>query len=196
MGRPRQISDEQLLAIARAAFLEHGPSLSTVELARLVGLSQAALFHRFGTKKALMLRALKVPAVAPFVAQLERGPDERDLREQLTELSFAVAHHFDLYVPCSTVLRAAGLDSLGGMTEHSPPPPVRSQRALASWLQAAMDSRRLRQLDPEATAILLLGALQARALLRHLFPKQITGVDQGRFIDNLVEVILGGHRSP
>ncbi len=192
MGRPRQISDTIILETARAAFLEHGPAISTVEIARLVGLSQATLFKRFGTKSVLMQRALMPPAEAPFIDILKRGPDERALRTQLLELAVAVGRYFDLIVPCLSVLRAAGVDGRECMKQYDVPPPVRAQRALASWLRSAADVGHLRAIDEEATAILFLGALQARALLKHLLGSQIAGIDDERFLNNLVDVITVG----
>ena len=79
MARPSSVSDEDILAAAKTAFLQHGPQVSPQVIADAVGLSQPALFKRFGTKTRLMFRAL-VPAGAPhFVKLLAEGQDERDI---------------------------------------------------------------------------------------------------------------------
>ena len=191
MGRPRRVSDDEILVKAREAFVEHGPALSTVAIAQQVGLTQAVLFQRFGTKNELMRRALSPPEVAPFVPLLEAGPTEEDIHTQLVRLANAIGNHFDVYFPCWSMLRATGLDVMEGILMPEVPPPVRSQRALAAWFRAAIATHRFRLLDPEATAILFLGAMQARSMMKHLFGDRVIGIDQERFVDNLVDVVLG-----
>ena len=61
MVRPRQFTDEQILASARKSLLEHGPGVSTAKIAKAVGMSQAALFKRFGSKEDLLIAALMPP---------------------------------------------------------------------------------------------------------------------------------------
>lgn len=47
-----------MLAVAREVFLERGPTVSTTEIAKRVGLSQPTLFQRFGDKSSLFLKAV------------------------------------------------------------------------------------------------------------------------------------------
>jgi AcrR family transcriptional regulator len=74
MGRPKEVTDDQILVAARRCFLERGASVSAVEIARELGVSHTTLFNRFGSKKALMIAALGPPAKVPWVAALEAGP--------------------------------------------------------------------------------------------------------------------------
>jgi len=80
MARPKTISDEDLLGIAREVFRRHGPGASTRKVAQAAGLSQAALFKRFGRKNELFLGALGLhaPNLADFVAIEPTGDDPRD----------------------------------------------------------------------------------------------------------------------
>ena len=78
-----------------------------------------------------------------------------------------------------------------GIVTPEVPPPVRSQRELEDWFRAAIETHRFRLLDPEATAILFLGAMQTRSMMKHLFGDRVIGIDQERFVDNLVDVVLG-----
>jgi AcrR family transcriptional regulator len=63
MGRRRTISDERLLAAARAAFVERGPAASTREIARRARISEGVIFQRFGTKTELFFAAMVPPAL-------------------------------------------------------------------------------------------------------------------------------------
>jgi AcrR family transcriptional regulator len=70
VGRRRVVSDAHVLHTARHIFSTQGFAASTREIAAAAGLSQAALFQRFGDKSALFLSAL-VPA--PVSADLIIG---------------------------------------------------------------------------------------------------------------------------
>ena len=72
MGRRRTISDKQLLAISRTAFIEHGPAASTREIARRANISEGVIFQRFGTKAELYFAAM-----APPVLDLKNRPKEK-----------------------------------------------------------------------------------------------------------------------
>lgn len=68
MPRKRTISDEELLAAARTAFVELGIGCSTKEIARRAGISEALLFQRFRTKAELFFAAM-VAGPEPHLAQ-------------------------------------------------------------------------------------------------------------------------------
>src|ERR671927_1546002 len=98
MARPRQLSDEALLATARRCFLEHGPGVSTQVIARELGVSQPALFKRFATKDALLHAAL-APARADWPRLVEEPPGEGDVREQLVAIALELSSFFERLVP-------------------------------------------------------------------------------------------------
>lgn len=68
MGRPKTISDDAVLRIARDVFREHGHTATTREVAQAAGISEAVLYQRFGSKDALF-----------FAAMHARGPDIEEL---------------------------------------------------------------------------------------------------------------------
>jgi len=51
MGRNKLIDDDELLRVAREIFREGGPTATTRNIASAAGISQAALYQRFGRKK-------------------------------------------------------------------------------------------------------------------------------------------------
>ncbi len=66
MPRTKLISDDDVLSRAREVLLCRGASVSTAEIAKHVGLSQATLFQRFGSKNALLTRALRPEPINPI----------------------------------------------------------------------------------------------------------------------------------
>lgn len=169
MARPRTVSDAEILEAARTIFLAQGGSASTGAIAEHVGLSQAALFKRFGTKRDLMLEALKPPAQPDFVTLLGDGPDpDRSTRDQVAEFAEAALRFFRQLVPRIMVLTTSGLspEDLFGTFEE--PPPLVAQRRLAEWLEVAMEQGRVRRGDAFAVANLILAPMHMRAFSAHL----------------------------
>ena len=66
MPRNKTITDEEILAVARSLFIKEGAKASTRTLAKMVGISEAVIFQRFGTKEDLFFAAMVPPE-----AQLE-----------------------------------------------------------------------------------------------------------------------------
>ena len=58
MTRPKTISDEELLAVARKLFRTHGHAVSTRQIAEGAGISEAILYQRFGNKEHLFFAAM------------------------------------------------------------------------------------------------------------------------------------------
>ena len=67
MGRPRQITDEQILDTTRTCVLEHGAQVSLDVVAERLGVTAPALLKRFGCRQELMVNALRPPAPPPVV---------------------------------------------------------------------------------------------------------------------------------
>ncbi|MCB9685592.1 MAG: TetR/AcrR family transcriptional regulator [Alphaproteobacteria bacterium] len=190
MARPRQVSDADILDAARACFLEHGPAVSTNVIADRLGISSAALFKRFGTKDQLMRDALMPTEDPDFVSMLQVGPDDRPIDAQLRELVLSMVRFFDRFMPCFATLRAAGVDLYEEMAKHPVPPPVQNHRLLAAWLGRAVEAGRVRPIDCDAVASMVIGAVNGRSFLSHLGQTPL-GSPEGH-VDAVVSVLWKG----
>lgn len=192
MARPRQYSDEDILEAAREAFLEHGPAVSTTVIAAKVGLSQSALFKRYGTKEQLMFEALAPPpSVAQWVADLQQGPDDSPLRGQIERIVARITAFFVEMVPRFAIMQSCGVSQRTLLDRYEVPPPVVAVRTVGAWFARAQAAGRVRDdLEPEGLALALLGPIQTRTFIQHIagerFP--IGGPDPGR---DLVELMMG-----
>jgi AcrR family transcriptional regulator len=189
--RPRQFTDDEVLEIARRCFLEHGPRVSTSVIAGELGVSQAALFKRFKTKQALMIRALAPTSRPRWIDQVEAGPDERPVVEQLREALEGINAFFEQLLPCITVLRTAGVEPECMMREFEVPPPTLAHRTLTAWFQRVHEAGRAHVPHPQSTAMAFLGAIHARHMLRHVLGEHAPQAEP-EFLDNLVEVFWTG----
>jgi len=196
VGRPKRVSDEQIVAVARRRFLEHGAGVSAGDIARELGLTHTTLFNRFGSKEALMIAALGPPEKVPWVAALEAGPDERPIRDQLHEHCKVMSGYFEELQAGMAVLQAAGIPSKRAYSgRKGDPPPVQAFRALVAWLRRGQGQERLAMCDAETLASTIIGALHnwaftARACGQPTSPAAGEGHVE-RFIDLLWNGIAG-----
>jgi len=116
MPRPKTISDEDILAVARRCFQEHGHSMSTRDIAKEIGISQ---YQRFGGKEQMFLRAM-IPEAPDLSALLDRPPGV-SARAYLQVLTRRLIKHFEVLMPAVMHLMTyPGFDlaTLGEAHEH------------------------------------------------------------------------------
>jgi AcrR family transcriptional regulator len=196
MVRPRQFKDEDILAVARACFIEHGPAVPTTLIAESAGVSQATLFKRFGTKQELMRESLR-PRVAPqLLAQLADGPDERPIPDQLLALVTGLTAMFEALLPCVMTLWAAGEHPGTVMGVGGDALPVKARRALTQFLHIAQSQRRMAGGDPEAMAMVLIGSAKELAFQRNMFPESAPTLTSEAYGSALVESFWLGCAPP
>jgi len=169
MARPRQFTDAEILEAARRCFLEHGASVSTSHIAAEIGLSQASLFKRFGTKENLLLSALAPDETPPWITRLVDGPSQAPFEEQLVAIALdAYAFMKDL-TPRLMVLKSAGMDPTVLLDRFEVPPPVRAVTQLTHFFAAARDRGLIAIDDPSALAIQFMGSIHVRVFFGHVF---------------------------
>jgi len=189
MPRPRRVSDDEILVAVRRAVVEQGPHVSLDYVAERLGVTAPALFRRFHSRHDLMIAALRPEDQPSFLAHIDAGPDERPIADQLVEMFTQIGSFLALTLPCVTALRESGL-SLDEIWKEEPPP-LRTVRALAGWLDRARRRGLIEIEDAQATAIAILGSLQAPIFFRHL-AKIAEPHDAGAFARELTSLLLHG----
>ncbi len=192
MARQRQVSNEQILRMARKCFVKHGPSLSTVVIADKLGVSQPALFKRFKSKRELMIAALAPPEVADCITELQAGPDDRTFREQLEELANRVTDYFRDISPCLSVLSSSGIPPKELMQRYAVPPPIAAIRSLTDWLERCAHKGLIRKTEFEATAMAMLGSLHFQAFLLYVTGQRLSSLSRSSYIEACVELYARG----
>ena len=193
MGRPKEITDEQITIVARRLFIERGASVSAVDIARELGVSHTTIFNRFGSKEGLMIASLRPPERVPFVAALDAGPDERAVPDQLVEHAKVMAAYFQEVHAGIGVLGAAGIDPRKVYRGfEGEPPPVQACRALVGWLERARSKGCLADGDLETLAWTILGSLHGWAFTARMCGES-TGADAGgRYIERFIKLLWNG----
>lgn len=180
MPRKKTIKDEELLAAARAVFVERGMGGSTKEIARRAGVSEALLFQRFATKADLFFASM-VPPGLDLSERLSRQHAPGDLRAAIEDLAFALLDYFRAALPVLDQLflhPAFRFEEFAARHPDSPMVALRVQLMRFFALNGAP--------DPSAAALLLIGTMQSVAAFERL------GAHGGRFPRELVERAVGG----
>jgi AcrR family transcriptional regulator len=191
MGRPKQLSDEAILKVAKECFIKQGPSVSTAVIAEKAGVSQAALFKRFGTKKALTLKALLPHNRPPWADRIEKGPDpiNSDLRAQLREVVELLWTFIQDTMPCLTALKASGVPVESFAKTARIPPPVHGQRALAKWFRIAEKQGRARVPNPDHLAFILAGSLHGRSFFKHALDQRFAKKEDQAYLETVTDLL-------
>lgn len=187
MARPRLITDEQILTTMRACVLERGAQVSLDVVAEQLGVTSPALLKRFGNRQELMLKALLPPESPAWMAEFDRGPDERPVEQQLSEHFARMWTFFENVIPCVSALRESGVPH-EKLFEGKRNAPVHSIRAIARWLEKARDAGLIDAEAPESVATAMLGALQTRAFTAHVTKLHYSTRSNREYLDDIVQL--------
>jgi|CXWL01.1.fsa_nt_gi AcrR family transcriptional regulator len=168
MARPRLVSDEDIITAVRRGVFQQGPGVSLDVVAGSLGITSPALFKRFGSRKALLMAALKPPEKPPFLDLLEHGPDQRPFETQLSQVVEAILGFLHDQYPCMTALRESSLTSADLKRLYKDPPGLRAVRAIEAWLKRAQEQGLATIADPKVSAMAILGACHMPVMLSHL----------------------------
>jgi len=164
VGRPRQISDEQILSVTRKRVLEQGPNVSLDVVASDLEVTVPAILKRFGSRRALMLAALRPPE-PEWIDHLLKGPSDAPLVEQLQEIFLMISSFNVTAIPCVTALRESGIPPQEVFAGRDP---GRGRKAMLSWLKKAQEQGLVNATELEAISFAMIGTLMGRAFHAHL----------------------------
>ncbi|MFC6617816.1 TetR/AcrR family transcriptional regulator [Deinococcus radiophilus] len=201
MPRPRIIQNEDLVAVARSAFLEQGVGVSTAEIARQAGISEGTLFSRFATKEDLLREAIGLSSYGHWRSELLSSVGKGDNRGQLERCAMLYLQESEQVFDVLLLVF-----SRGHAPEHNPlltslgNPLADDTAALAAYLRAETGLGRLRPLDTELTAMTITGSLSGWLWHGRMCTAEIGGTtaedaaarDPGRFVRGLFDLLWPG----
>lgn len=191
-GRPRLISDEQLLAVAREVFLERGIQATTGEVAKRAGVSEGTIFHRFGSKDALFRAAMRVdPSAMPnIVAELAERVTG-DLASRLRGFAQGMLEIGRVAVP---VLMMSWSNPTGEYRLEKILDRADGYRnvlrLVCTFFERELDNRKDSRVNAEILARIFMGSLHHYCMAHLLGVVSPSQTEDARFIDGLVEVLM------
>lgn len=191
MSRPRQFTDEQILAATKRCVLAHGPSVSTTVIASEIGMSQGALFKRFGTKERLIVTAFSQAAQSfPLIGRLREGPSEEPIPDQMEQLGTELLAIFRHLVPCMAMLASSSLAS--DLMSGPDGPAVLGRKAWTRWFELAQEQGRTRRFDAACMAVGFTGMLQARPFREVIIKDHGLQCTDSEYVTEIVGLLWGG----
>jgi AcrR family transcriptional regulator len=188
MTRPRQVTSEAILDAARTCAVERGPSVSLEVIAERLGVTPPALLKRFGSREAMMIAALRTIEEPTWVQGLAEGPSDAALEEQLTALFTRILDYFSSEAARMSALCESRIPFNRIYDAERPPPPVQHTWTLAGWLDKACTRGLVAHEDFEMVAIGMLGALHARAFLKHFFGRSFWRGSRRDYVSGLANL--------
>jgi AcrR family transcriptional regulator len=193
--RQKTISDEEILEHARALFLDRGFGASTLAIARRARISEALIFRRFRTKEALFAAALGLAEEPLWTAKLKALAGSYTLRNNLIAISLDIIDYYDAHLPrlmmiWSSRTRAPIRRQLDDI------PQARNLRALSRYFEHEIELRRMRRVDPEVVARILLGALSNHSFAKAMGMRAEGRVAAKRYVTRLIGVLWQGIATP
>ena len=193
MARPKQVTDKDLLKIALECFLEYGHNVSTQVIADRVGLSQPALFKRFGTKEELFLQAVTPSENFPVIEWIDASPSPDPFQPQLVQLLEKVWEMLRRVMPRVRLLRESRLPRGTAMSRYKTPPPVMLIKSIAGFIERAQKQDLARPgLNPQFVAQWIFGALMGQFYLSETLGGKTDIGDNTAFIISTVDFLFHG----
>jgi AcrR family transcriptional regulator len=98
MTRPKTITDEELLTVARRVFRQLGHTASTRAIAQEAGISEGVLYQRFGSKEDLFFASM-APRAPDIEAVLGPLPPNEEASAFLRNVLIRMARSFSEVIP-------------------------------------------------------------------------------------------------
>jgi len=191
MARPKTISDEEILRIAREVFRARGHSATTRAVAEAASISEAILYQRFGSKDDLFFAAMR--PTGPDVEQL-LGPADPgdDARAYLHAAVVRIGEYFAEAIPLG--LRVMTHPSFDHATFAREMPRAHAviQEGLARRLTALARRHRLANVSMGVTARLLVSLAHDWGLAAALAHGR--SAQRARPLKEMVDVVWQGLR--
>lgn len=170
MGRRKKIEDADLLATAREVFTERGFVGAAKEIAAKAGLSEAALFQRYGTRDKLFFAAMMPPSFAAEELVKRAAAEAHEPRAALGIIAVRSLVYFREVIGIALVLLSHPDFKLQQIARAhgGANPGARLIGAMANWFAEEARAGRIHCPDPQASADLIVAALHSVVLFEHL----------------------------
>jgi AcrR family transcriptional regulator len=190
MARPPSVTEDEVLAAARAVFLEKGVAGTTAEVAARCGVSEASVFRRFPTKRDLFVAAMVRQGVPEWVQLLAERAGRGDIRESLREAGTEIIAYYRKMLPFAAIASSNPTMIDPDVERRRRALRAAVEKALLGFFTAEMRAGRLPRRDGRAVAHVFVGAAMSFAFLSTL-AKGANSVSEDVFLETLVEMVAG-----
>jgi AcrR family transcriptional regulator len=190
MARPKTITDEAIIEVARELFIERGPSVPTAEIARAAGISEGLIFKRFPTKHELFLAAMGIDQPPVWTEKTLEMAGQGDVKENLELLCRRLLEFVRELLPRIMLMWSSGIRA-HEMDQEEDPPPKRVLDAFTRYIEEEMQIGRLREGDPQLAARIFVGSTWNLVFMETVGNVETTE-EPGGFARRLVDTLWSG----
>jgi AcrR family transcriptional regulator len=187
------ISTERLLEVAREVFLELGIRATTSEVATRAGIAEGTIFHRFKSKEELFRAAMNFDpdALTVRAQELAACVGQGSLRQALVEFAESFMEFGRAAMPMMMMSwsNPENMCAADRTSERA----SRYQRTLSlisGYLTAEIQIGRLRPLEPEVAARMLIGSLHHYCMIELFVGAASERFTHRQFAEQVVDVLL------
>jgi AcrR family transcriptional regulator len=192
MARPITISDEKILAAARAELTEKGIGATTAAVAARAGVSEGILFKRFGSKDALFRAATNTAGeVLDIIDQLKHAGPLRT-RADFERLIQLLLEKLRLIVPMVILAWSSKPEGapmppeLAGDT----PRPLVALHAMTEFFAGEIKAGNIRRRNPEIAARALIGSVWHFIFMEVVLRERNAGLSSEAFTKELAKFLF------
>lgn len=172
MPRPKTVSDEAILEVARRHFLKEGSGASTRQIASDSGVSETVLFQRFGTKDRLFFGAMTLPDI-DLDAIFTGGSRKTSVRKNVERYCLSLLDYFREAVPIFMALVTHPSFVMSEFLKDHHIPAMQFGERLAAYLASEAEAGRVGKVDFETVAGVLVSHIHNVAMMDSLSGREI-----------------------
>lgn len=187
MARPQSITDDEILAAARAVFLKKGISGTVEEVAERCRVGVATIFRRFPTKEALFIAAMDAANDSEWNRFLtsRAGRGEKDARAGLIELAKTMLETARKMVPL--IMMKMSNPAIGWDEQRAKRVMVLIGQ-LTELFEKEIAARRVVDVDPRVLSRVWLGAIRHIVMFEMMGSPLVDELSTEDFIEGLVDL--------
>jgi AcrR family transcriptional regulator len=187
MARPQSITDDEILAAARAIFLKKGISGTVEEVAERCRVGVATIFRRFPTKEALFIAAMDAANDSEWSRFLtsRAGRGEKDARAGLIELAKTMLETARKMVPL--IMMKMSNPGIGWDEQRAKRVMVLIGQ-LTELFETEIAARRVVDVDPRVLSRVWLGAIRHIVMFEMMGSPLVDELSTEEFIEGLVDL--------
>ena len=186
MSRPPTITDDEILAAARAVFLDKGITATVEEVAARCRVGEATVFRRFPTKQALFLAAMDTASEPPWLHCIKDRARGDDIRVTLTELANDILTFGRKMIPLVLMkMSNPGFGQQGPGSARF----LRTIQGLTEFFEIEIEAGRIRAHDPRVAARIWIASLH-HFVMYEVFTKSADTLATEVFLEGLVDMFV------
>jgi AcrR family transcriptional regulator len=194
-GRPITLSDDALLDVARAVFVERGIDATTSTIAKRARISESVIFYRYKTKEALFAAVFEREMVIPAAfAKLAWRAGTGAIADNLFDAGMGLVELSGRVLPLMMIALGSPTKLKAVFKHARAPHPLRTQMVnlLVRYFDQEQRAGRLRKTSSETLARAFLGGITQFVMSAQIEEVMAPELDAPTYVRGMIDLLLHG----